>query len=120
LIVLTLAHILGLKLSVDGGILSAISTIRQGEDLEFVFDLDGEDITGWVCLIQVSQTPEDEFALISRIVLPKGRVWEGFLTQTETMDLEVGLYSLTGFLTNLSTDQERQIPTRFQVGKAWV
>lgn len=102
--------------------MSAIPVIRQGEDLEFFFDLDGEDISGWVCLIQVSRSPEDETALISRVVPPKGRAWPGFLTSTETESLPVSStspYFLTGFLTNSSTDQERQIPRRFNVTVPW-
>lgn len=100
----------------------SITVIRQGEDLEFVFDLNGEDISGWVCLIQVSRTPEDEFALVSRIIPPDGRTWPGFLTSTETEAFPVSStspYFLTGFLTNSSTDQERQIPRRFNVTVPW-
>jgi len=98
-----------------------ITTIRQGEDLEFIFDLDGEDITGWVCTIEVKVYPDDA-ALISRVIPPGNRVWEGFLTSTETAALDVSTdspYYLTGILINSSTDQERQIPKRFHVSPAW-
>lgn len=102
--------------------MSAITIIRMGEDLEFVFDLDGEDISGWVCLIQVSRSPEDETAFISRIIPPVRRAWPGFLTADETSALPVSStspYFLTGFLTNSSTDQERQVPRRFNVTVPW-
>ena len=99
--------------------MSKIDIIRQGESLPFVFDRDGEDITGWTCLIEVKMFPDDT-AIISRTIIPEGEQWKGFLTQTETMGLEVGLYYLTAQLSNTSTDEEEQIPTRFQVSKAWV
>jgi len=98
---------------------SKITIIRQGESLPFVFDRDGEDITGWTCLIEVKMFPDDT-AIISRTIIPEEEQWKGFLTQTETMDLEVGLYYLTAQLSNTSTDEEEQKPTRFQVSKAWV
>ena len=99
----------------------AIPIIRQGEDLEFIFDLDGEDITGWIALIEVKIFPSD-VALISRVIPAKENAWEGFLTSTETAALAVSTdspYSLTGILTNALTDQERQIPKRFHVSPAW-
>jgi len=99
--------------------MAKIDAIRQGESLPFEFDRDGEDITGYTCLIEVKMFPDD-VALISRIIPPEDGKWTGFLTQTETMDLEVGLYYLTAQLSNVSTDEEEQKPTRFQVAKAWV
>jgi len=101
--------------------MSAIPIIRQGEDLEFVFDLDGDDISGWVCLIEVKVFPDD-VALISRVIPPTGSEWQGELTSTETAALAVSTdspYYLIGKLTNSSTDQERQIPKRFHVSPAW-
>ncbi len=102
--------------------MTGMTIIRQGEDLEFIFDLDGEDISDWVCLVEVKQFP-DAAALISRVIPPSGdNSWEGFLTSTETAALAVSgasPYYLTGKLTNSSTDQERQIPRRFHVTKAW-
>lgn len=100
--------------------MSAIPGIKQGEDLEFIFDLDGEEITGWICTIQVKIFPSDA-ALISRVIPPVERAWPGFLTSTETAALAVSTkspYYLTGILTNSTTDQERQIPKRFHVGPA--
>ena len=102
--------------------MSAIPIIRQGEDLDFVFDLDGEDITDWICEAQVSQTPEDEFALIKRVIPPVGNEWPGQLNSTETAALAPSSespYHLTGILKNASTDQQRQIPKRFHVSPAW-
>ena len=99
----------------------AIPIIRQGEDLEFAFDLDGEDISGWVCTIEVKIYPSD-VATISRVIPPGDRIWEGFLSSAETSGLAVSTdtpWRLTGILTNSSTDQERQIPKRFHISPAW-
>lgn len=101
--------------------MSRITGIRQGEDLEFVFDLDGEDITGWICTIEVKRFPSDA-PLIQRVIPPKERAWPGFLDSGETSLLAVSStspYYLTGILTNASTDQERQIPRRFNVTEPW-
>ena len=99
--------------------MAKITIIRQGESLPFVFDRDGEDITGWTCLIEVKMFPDDT-AIVSRTIIPEDGQWTGFLTQTETMGLAVGLYYLTAQLSNVGTDEEEQKPTRFQVAKAWV
>lgn len=99
--------------------MSKIDIIQQGESLPFVFDRDGEDIAGYTCLIEVKMLPDDQ-AIISRVITPEEEQWKGFLTQTETMGLEVGLYYLTAQLSNVGTDEEEQKPTRFQVSKAWV
>lgn len=99
----------------------AITVIRQGEDLEFVFDLNGEDISGWIATIEVKRFPSDA-PLIQRVIPAVGRTWPGFLTSVETAALAVSStspYYLTGILTNASTDQERQIPRRFNVTVPW-
>ena len=101
--------------------MAKINIIRQGEDHEFSFDLEGDDITGWICLIEVKIFPDDQ-ALISRVIPPTGNGWEGKLTSTETRALAVSTdspYYLTGILTNSSTDEERQIPKRFHVSPSW-
>lgn len=95
----------------------ATTFIRQGEDLEFVFDLNGREITGWIATVEVKRFPSD-VALISRVIPAVGRTWPGFLTSTETAALDVSAtspYYLTGVLTNSSLNQERQIPRRFNV-----
>jgi len=101
---------------------SKIDIIRQGEDHPFSFELDGgEDITGWIALMEVKVFPDD-VALISRIIPPTGNAWEGFLTSTETAALAISSdspYYLTGILRNATLDQERQIPERFHVAPAW-
>jgi len=101
--------------------MSAIVTIRQGEDLEFAFDLDGEDITGWICLMEVKQFPTDS-AFISRIIPPDeaDQSWPGFLTPQETAALAVDgadPYYLIGKLTNSTLNQERQVTKRFGLNK---
>ena len=99
--------------------MSAIPIIKRGEDLEFIFTLGGEDITGWICTIQVSQTPEDDFWIIERVIEPTENAWIAFLTAEETAKLSAGLYYLTGFLVNSTTDQERQEDKRFHVSPKW-
>lgn len=94
--------------------MSEITIIRQGGDLEFIFDRDGADVTGFTCLIEVKVFPSD-VAIISRAVPAVGNTWPGFLTSTETLPLVVGLHFLTATITNSTTDEERQVPTRFQV-----
>jgi len=99
----------------------AIPIIRRGEDLEFVFDLDGEDISGWICTIFVKRFPQGSI-FIEREISPEGREWPGFLTSEETMDLDESSespYFLTGKLTNSTTNQERQIPKRFHVSPSF-
>jgi len=99
--------------------MSALTIIRQGGDLKFIFDRDGSDITGFVCLIEVKQFPQDT-AIISRVIPPVGNEWPGFLTSTETAPLVSGLYWLIAKITNSTTDEERQVPERFQVSPMWL
>jgi len=99
--------------------MGATTQIQQGEDLEFIFDLDGEDISGWVCLMEVKVFPGDT-APISRVIPPGDREWPGFLTQAETAALPIGSHVLLAKLSNASTDQERQIIKRFHVIEAWL
>ena len=99
--------------------MSAITIIRQGGDLKFVFDRDGAALTGFVCLIEVKIFPED-VAIISRVIPAVGTTWPGFLTSTETAPLAAGLYWLIAKITNASTDEERQVPERFQVSPMWL
>jgi hypothetical protein len=99
--------------------MSAITIIRQGGDLKFVFDRDGADINGFVCLIEVKIFPSDT-AIISRVIPAVGNEWPGFLTSSETAPLDVGLYWLIAKITNSQTDEERQVPERFQVSPEWV
>lgn len=103
--------------------MSRMVTIKQGEDHEFVFHLDGEDITGWICTMEVKRFPED-VPFISRVIPPLTikRIWEGFLTSTETAALAVSSlspYFVVGVLTNSSTNQGRQIPKRFNLNQSW-
>lgn len=99
--------------------MSAITGIRQGGDLQFVFDRDGADVTGFVCLIEVKVFPDDT-AIISRVIPAVGNEWPGFLTSTETATLEVGLHFLIAKITNSTTDEERQVPERFDVKPKWL
>ena len=100
--------------------MAKITVIRQGESLDFVFDRSGEDITNWICTINVKEFPDDDSSITR--VIPEdedANSWDGFLTQTETSTLAVGLWWIIGILTNSVTDEEEQVPVRFNVTKAW-
>lgn len=98
--------------------MAKIQVIRRGESLPFSFDRGGLDISGYVCTIVVKQFTKDT-ALISRVVAPTDQKWTGFLTSTETQALNEGNYFITGELVNASTDENEEIPLRFQVSGAW-
>lgn len=94
--------------------MSAIPIIRQGDDLEFSFDLGGDDISGWICTMVVKESEEGP-DLIQRVIPPQGNEWPGYLTSTETALFNLGDHLLIGTLDNAGTDQNRQINKRFQV-----
>lgn len=99
---------------------NAIEIVRQGESLSFTFDREGESIEGWTCVINVKVYPSDT-SLITRTIEPdeSEQQWSDYLTSTETAALDVATYRLIGILTNSSTDEEEQIPIRFQITSNW-
>lgn len=99
--------------------MAAIHLIEQGESFSFVFDRDGEDITGWVCSIEVKQFPSD-VPFIARIIPPEDGHWPGTLTSTETEPLPVGLYYLHADLTYAATDERELKQERIQVSPTWL
>ena len=102
-----------LKLSGSGKVSRIPDHIAQGESLEFSFDLDGDDVTGWVCTINVLQFVGDTPA-ISRVVDATGDEWVGYLTATETAALSpTGQWRLIANLTNSTTDEAQEVVTRF-------
>lgn len=98
--------------------MTAISIVRKGTDFEFVFDLGGESIDGWVATINVRKFTGDT-SLITRVITADGNTWPGFLTSAETALLDVGLYRLVGVLVNATTDEERQPLIRFNITDTW-
>ena len=72
-----------------------------------------------VCTVEVKKFPADT-AIISRIIPAVNNTWPGFLTSTETAALGVDTYWLIAQIKNATTDEERQIPERFQVSKVWL
>lgn len=96
-----------------------IPRIRLGSSLDFTFDLDGEDPSGWVCVINVKQFPNDADSISRTIALDTNNQWSGFLTSTETAALSTGTWGLIALLSNASTDEARQIPERFQIIESW-
>lgn len=101
--------------------MSRTTAILQGESLDFLFDLDGEPLTGWILTLEVKKYAQD-VASISRIIPATGLVWEGFLTSTETAALATGDWQMIGKAVSASDDKEEQIArggTRFFLGSAW-
>lgn len=101
--------------------------IKQGESLEFSFDLGGESMDGYIFTIFVKQFPSD-VASITRVIpettdAQGNTVWAGFLTQAETSGLpNTGLWWIVGKAVNSGTDEESQITpgsVRFQMNQAW-
>ncbi len=100
--------------------MSAIKIIRQGGSLPFFFDLDGDSIEGWVCVITVRQFPSNPAIITRTIPVGLRNSWTGQLSPAETALLDIGLYWLTGELTNAETGEEKEVPERFNVTEAQV
>lgn len=99
--------------------MSRIRAIAQGQSLKFSFTLpkdeNGEAVrtTGFICLMEVKQFPEQE-AFISRIIPESADAfsWEGELTSTETAALgssSKSPYYTLAKITNVSTDEQFEI-----------
>jgi hypothetical protein len=95
-----------------------LERITKGESQPFSFDRGGASISGWVCTITAKQYASDT-APINRVIAPTGDVWKGFLTQSETSGLAVGLWFLTASLVNLATDEMEQKTARYDVAPGW-
>ncbi len=105
--------------------MTAITIIRKGGDLKFVFDRDGLDITDFVCAVTVKRFPDDIAVTVDNRVIPAlENTWPGILTSTDIDAIQVesgfGLYWLIAKITNAVTGEERQVPERFQITKNWV
>jgi hypothetical protein len=109
----------GIEIFNRDSVSSAIPTIPRGASYRFAFDRAGDDISGWVCLIELKRFPDDP-ALISRILQPEGNIWKGVLTPAETGSLDINLYYLTAKLTNATLDEVEEIPSRMRISKAWI
>lgn len=95
-----------------------ITTIKQGESYDFSFDRDGEDISGWVCTINLKIYPDDT-AIIKRIITATDDEWSGTLTNQDTKNLNVAQYMLIANLTNATTREKEVKIDRFYVSKSW-
>lgn len=94
--------------------------VQEGESLPFKFDRGGASIEGWTCQIKVKQKPSDLPDIDRNIPADNDdRAWSDFLTKTETLNLKTGLWYITGVLSNLGTQEQEEIPVRFQVTKSW-
>lgn len=98
--------------------MAAILLIKDGEDLEFSFDLDGMSIQGWVCTMLVRASVEGPVLIGPRIIPPVGRRWPGTLTSTDTDPLDIGIHLLIGELVNSAEGQKREINKRFFVQRS--
>lgn len=98
--------------------MAKIQVIRQGESLVFDFDLGTTDIADYVCTIYVKQFISDT-ATITRVITPTDGSWSGFLTATETQALTPGMWILNASMVNSTTDEQVDIPVRFQVTPNW-
>ena len=99
-----------------------IQIIRAGESMDFVFDLDGASLDGWVMTIDVKEFPTSSSAITPRVIVAKGTTWPGFLTKTETTALTEGtLYRLIGTAANATTGEEVQFTQdyRFKIAPDW-
>ncbi len=102
------------------GIGNPLSIIGAGESLMFVFDRGGADVEGWACQLQVKKYPADTPEIDRLIELDSFGAWSGFLTSTETAALtQRGIYRMIGLLTNSTTNEQEQIPVRFQLNDTW-
>ena len=103
------------------GIGNPLSIIQKGESLNFVFDRDGEDVDGWVCVLTVKKFQSSTAEIERTIELDNNDQWSGFLTRIETAALiSSGIYRMIGTLTNTSTNEKETIPVRFKVSrKQW-
>ncbi len=95
--------------------------IQQGESLPFLFDRGGGSISGWTCTVELKQLPADVDLLTGsgREISPVDLGFPGFLTNTETGALDVGLYYLIASLISISTNELEQIPVRVSVTEKW-
>jgi len=101
-----------------------VTQIRQGGDLPFSFDLDGESLDGRTCTIYVKQYIKDTATITREIPINAGRTsFDGFLTSAETKTLSVGLWHIFADIPNITTGEDRQIATggvRFEVQQSVV
>lgn len=104
----------------------AIETITTGDSLYFVFDRSGESLSGWTLEVFVKLFPDGDVLVgpIEVKITDNGTKWEGYLTFTQTEDLEHSDYPyyLIGIMENESTGERQQVrgcPERFSVKTSW-
>lgn len=98
--------------------------VQQGESVPFKFDRDGGDISTFVCTVSLVKRPGDTDLLTGsgRVIPPRNRdrSFPGFLTNTETGGLAVGLFYLIASLVSVSTNELEEIQARVDVTEKWV
>lgn len=95
-----------------------ITTIKQGESFPFTFNRGGEDISGWVCTINLKQYPDDT-PIIKRTITATDDEWSGTLTNQDTKNLDINQYMLIANITNATTGEKEVDIDRFYVSKSW-
>ena len=94
----------------------SMQTVRRGRSLSFVFDRDGQSISGYTCTIEVKRF-NGAASEISRVIAPNGSEWPGFLTASETTALgDLGTWLLVGVITKDDTTEYQTI--RFHLTEA--
>lgn len=97
-----------------------MTIINAGESLDFSFDRGGLPVEDWICTLVVKQYPHSTAEISRQIPIDEFEQWSGYLTSDETTALSSrGVYRMIGVLTNLITDEEEQIPIRFQLNDSW-
>ncbi len=97
----------------------AITSVTQGGDVPFQFDLGGLPVTDFTCTIIVKQRPEGSSFITPRLISPVDNEWTGFLTTVEVGALPKGRFELIGLIANATTLEGQEIPRRFQILTTW-
>ena len=96
----------------------ALTVLQKGESLPFEFDRGDNSIDGWTCTISVKTKPSAAVEF-TRVIPPLNGKWPGFITQSESSALAIGLFYLIALLEDTSTDEQEIITVRFRISTEW-
>lgn len=99
--------------------MAKIQVIKKGESLVFDFDIGDTPVDNYSCTITAKQYPEDEPSINRTVSIDSSGSWSGYLTSTETSKLAVGMWILNARIVNSVTNEQVDIPVRFQVSPSW-
>ncbi len=96
----------------------APDSVSQGENYDFVFELDGLLPGGFTYLLEAKQYPDDTAAISRAVTVTSAGTVPVTVTPAETAALDAGLW----YLTVKSTDADETVKssTRIQIKKAWL